>query len=291
MVAAAGHGNRRNVDGLILIWLQGGLSQVDTFDPKPQSPGTIFRPIPTRLIGVQFSELLPCTAAIAHKLCVIRSMSHEHTTHEQAIHAMLTGCEIHDGLAATSFPSLFAGASAARNRMPAYVTDPGTSYTARLGFFGAGSRRRTPNPTPIANITGIMTRADIRGDWGRRLTRARRLIEAGVRCVVVDDAGWDHHHDIASAYRRRVPRLDRAFAALIDDLDVRGLLDRTRVMLLTEFGRCGALNDTRGREASGTAFSVVLAGGGLPRGKVIGRTDATGARVTHDPITPADLFV
>ena len=89
----------------------------------------------------------------------------------------------------------------------------------------------------------------------------------------------------------QVPELDRAFSGLIQDLHTRRMLDRTLVLLLTEFGRSGTLNAAGGRDHCGSAFSVVLAGGGIRGGQVIGATDADGSRVLRDPVDPPALAV
>jgi hypothetical protein len=125
---------------------------------------------------------------------------------------------------------------------------------------------------------------------GARLLMARRLIAAGVRVVSVTYGGWDFHTDITSGTRREAPPLDKAFAALIRDLDRTGLLDSTIVMLSSEFGRTPKVNGNGGRDHWPRVFSVVLAGGGIARGKVFGASTATAAEPDTDEIGPADLF-
>jgi len=137
--------------------------------------------------------------------------------------------------------------------------------------------------------------AAIRDEYGRnaagaRLLMCRRLIAAGVRAVSVTYGGWDFHNDILPGTRRESPALDKAFAALIRDLDRTGLLDSTIVMLSSEFGRTPKVNATRGRDHWPRVFSVVLAGGGIARGKIFGSSTATAAEPDADEIGPADLF-
>ncbi len=137
--------------------------------------------------------------------------------------------------------------------------------------------------------------AAIRDEYGRnaagaRLLMCRRLIAAGVRVVSVTYGGWDFHNDILPGTRRESPALDKAFAALIRDLDRTGLLDSTIVMLSSEFGRTPKVNATRGRDHWPRVFSVVLAGGGIARGKIFGASTATAAEPDADEIGPADLF-
>ena len=118
---------------------------------------------------------------------------------------------------------------------------------------------------------------------------AGRLVAGGARYVVATSSGWDHHNNIQSALPPRVGQLDRAFAALIGDLDAQGMLDRTLVLLTTEFGRTPRINSNGGRDHWSRVFSVALAGGGIARGLAFGRSNATGAQVESDPVSPADL--
>jgi hypothetical protein len=110
---------------------------------------------------------------------------------------------------------------------------------------------------------------------GQRLLLARRLAEAGVRWTTVTFGEWDHHDDVFPKLRNQLPVFDRAFAALIRDLDERGLLATTLVLVTTEFGRTPRLNRTNGRDHWPKVFSMVLAGGGVKRGFVLGASDAT----------------
>lgn len=123
---------------------------------------------------------------------------------------------------------------------------------------------------------------------GQRLLLARRLAEAGVRWTTVTVGGWDHHDAIYRSLRRELPPLDRAFAALIEDLEARGLLDSTLVLLTTEFGRTPKLNATGGRDHWPKAFSLVMAGGGTRRGQVYGVTDATAAEPEEQALSIED---
>ena len=128
-----------------------------------------------------------------------------------------------------------------------------------------------------------------RGGAGQRLLMARRLVEHGVRYVTVSLGGWDMHQGIARGMARQFPPVDRAFAALIADLDERGLLDSTLVLLTTEFGRTPRVNPTAGRDHWPRVFSVVMAGGGVKRGHVHGRSDATASEVEEKAVGPEDL--
>jgi hypothetical protein len=128
---------------------------------------------------------------------------------------------------------------------------------------------------------------------------ARRLIERGVPFVTVNNAGWDTHDDLDLRLRAGytgakvgvglVPSLDRAVAALMDELDERGLLNETLIVVMGEFGRTPKLNTRAGRDHWPQVFSVLLAGGGVKAGQVIGASDRTGETPADRPVTPADL--
>jgi len=127
------------------------------------------------------------------------------------------------------------------------------------------------------------------GQAGQRMLLARRLVEAGVRFVSLTYGGWDHHDNIKSAMNGQMPKFDQAYAALIRDLDQRGLLDSTLVMVTTEFGRTPKINSTAGRDHYPKVFSIALAGGGIKRGNVHGASDATGGEPESDPLKVEDL--
>ena len=123
---------------------------------------------------------------------------------------------------------------------------------------------------------------------GRQLMLARRLVEAGVRLVTVmysGTDGWDNHTRIKESVGNGMPALDHAFAGLITDLDQRGLLDSTLVMVTSEFGRSPKINETAGRDHWARVYSQVLAGGGIARGQVYGSSNATAAEPDRDPVT------
>jgi uncharacterized protein (DUF1501 family) len=119
---------------------------------------------------------------------------------------------------------------------------------------------------------------------------ARRLVEGGCRFVTMENGHWDTHRENTRSLRDLlVPSLDRALATLVTDLDERGLLDATLVVVTTEFGRTPRINTMAGRDHWPNAFSIVMAGGGTRRGIIIGATDKIGAAVTDRPITPPDM--
>ena len=136
--------------------------------------------------------------------------------------------------------------------------------------------------------------AKIRDTYGRniagqRMLMARRLVESGVRVVSVTFGGWDHHTNIARSIETNATPFDQAFAALISDLDERGMLDRTMVMVSSEFGRTPKINKDAGRDHWPRVFSVAFAGGGFKRGLIYGSSDATGAEPDSNPLSVENM--
>ena len=128
-----------------------------------------------------------------------------------------------------------------------------------------------------------------RTDAGQRMLIARRMVEAGVRFVSVTYGGWDMHSGIANGIANQVPKFDQAFAALITDLEKRGMLEKTLVMVSSEFGRTPKINKDAGRDHWAKVFSVVFAGGGFKKGYVHGSSDPTGAEPSEDPLTVENM--
>lgn len=124
---------------------------------------------------------------------------------------------------------------------------------------------------------------------GMRMLLARRLVEAGVRFVSLNYGEWDHHSGIKTAFELNMPAFDKAFSALIRDLDDRGLLDSTLVWVVSEMGRTPKINQVAGRDHWSRVFSLAMAGGGLKRGAFYGDADATSSEVAHDGVPLADL--
>jgi uncharacterized protein (DUF1501 family) len=129
-----------------------------------------------------------------------------------------------------------------------------------------------------------------RNTLGQSCLMARRLVEAGVRCVTIDHSNWDTHNDnFATLKRQLLPALDAALSTLLVDLTQRGLLDSTLVVVTGEFGRTPRINKDAGRDHWGPAFTVALAGGGIQGGRVLGKSDARAERPASDPYGPEDL--
>jgi hypothetical protein len=136
-----------------------------------------------------------------------------------------------------------------------------------------------------------------RDSLGEKALLARRLVEAGVTFVLVSGAWgyFDHHGDhvrwggIEKGLRPLLPRVDQVLATLIGDLEARGLLDATLIVMMGEFGRAPVINQEAGREHWTNVMSLVLAGGGLRHGQVIGATDRRGHSIVDRKVTPQDL--
>jgi uncharacterized protein (DUF1501 family) len=345
---------------VIYIFLQGGMSHFETFDPKPNAPieyrGQLGA-IGTNT-GDQFGGLMRQTATVADKLSVIRSMTHTEAAHERGTHNMLTGYAPSPVITFPSIGSVVAHELGPRNNLPPYCCVPtagdpylGTGYlSSAYGPFALGgepndgnfqvrdlslpggvdetrmARRRSLREAVDAHfaklersdgldamdafyqrayslISSAPARAafDIRGEpdgvrneygrtpIGQRLLMARRLVEAGVRLVTVMDGGWDHHIGIHGAMNGMLPPLDQAFATLIRDLDRRGLLKTTLVVMTTEFGRTPRLNKDGGRDHWPKVFSIVMAGGGIVGGRVLGSSDSLGTEPANKPVRPSDM--
>jgi hypothetical protein len=138
-----------------------------------------------------------------------------------------------------------------------------------------------------------------RHQWGQSALLGRRLVEAGVRFVTLTFSGWDYHSSLERGMKSVLPILDAAVGSLIDDLDERGLLDSTMVLVMGEFGRTPRMNTTGvpgsdpipGRDHWGNVMSVLAAGGGFARGRVVGSSNSRGEVPKDRPVLPQDLLV
>jgi hypothetical protein len=139
-----------------------------------------------------------------------------------------------------------------------------------------------------------------RTSWGQSTLLARRLVEAGSTFVTVHFGGWDHHWDLQKGYENYLPQVDAAVSGLFTDLDERGLLETTLVVLCGEFSRTPKMNDggnggaprsmgTPGRDHWGNSMFCLMGGGGLKSGVVVGSTDRLGTRPHTRPLTPANV--
>jgi Protein of unknown function (DUF1501) len=133
-----------------------------------------------------------------------------------------------------------------------------------------------------------------RSDGGPKLMEhfliARRLIEAGTRCVTLAFSRWDHHGDVFGACRQDMPMLDQGLSALIDDIHGRGLADDVSVVVWGEFGRTPKINKNAGRDHWPAVSCGLLFGGGMRTGQVIGSTDRLGAEPKNRPVHFQEVF-
>jgi uncharacterized protein (DUF1501 family) len=139
-----------------------------------------------------------------------------------------------------------------------------------------------------------------RNSFGQSTLLARRLVEAGATFVTAHSGGWDHHWDLQSGMERFLPMVDSAVSALFEDLETRGLLDKTLVVLCGEFSRTPRMNDggnggppgsmgTPGRDHWGNSMFCVLGGGGVRGGQIVGSTNHLGERPHTRPLTPCNI--
>jgi len=146
----------------------------------------------------------------------------------------------------------------------------------------------------LAQETDDMRERYGRNTFGQSCLAARRLVERGVPYITINYKGWDTHKQHFQIMRQRLPQFDKGFAALLQDLSERGLLDSTIVWWGGEFGRTPRVQWEApwngGRGHWGSAFSTVLAGGGFKGGRVVGASDARGEEVKDHPVSPANVI-
>lgn len=296
---------------VILLWMDGGPPQHETFDPKPNAASEVrgaFGAIPTNVAGVRIGELMPRMAKQMDKVALVRTLSHTEITHEGAAYLLLTGRRPDPGLVPPSIGSVTAKVLGSRGPLPPYVAVPD-------GGFGFGHGRGGCLGTAFAPLSAcghpygdtlhspeIKVAFDLDQEperlrdaygctaIGQSCLLARRLVEAGARFVTVSHGGWDTHSDHFEACRRElIPPMDQAFAALLSDLHDRGLLATTLVVWMGEFGRSPQINTLAGRDHWPWSGCAVFAGAGVRGGQVIGQTDALGAYPKERPVSPADV--
>lgn len=156
-----------------------------------------------------------------------------------------------------------------------------SSQKAREAFSLKGETEKTKELYGMIGNTGPLA---FRATAGARFLIARRLAEAGARFVSVTFGAWDTHAYHYTGIEAQMPDLDRAYAGLIRDLDERGLLDSTLVIVNSEFGRTPKVNAGGGRDHWPRVFSILMAGGGIKRGQVYGASDALAAEPTKTPL-------
>ncbi len=367
--AATHSASRAKARSCILVWLDGGPTHYETFDPKPSAPSEIrgeFFPIDTAVSGVQFSEHMTRLAAMADQLAIIRSIRHDQGNHGAGNHYMMTGAPpripVGCGAFVSFHPSLGSVTAHQRghqNGLPAYFSLPSMTRSGGPNFLGAQYAPfvvpNDPNSSSfrvrdvalpkdleqlrfdnrrdlraqVDQLPRFRDRAagdpvlaldqyyqqgydlissstaqaafDIhqedaavrdrygRNSFGQRALLARRLVEAGVPFITLNEGGWDHHRDLFNTCKKRLPDVDQTIATLITDLQERGLLDETLVVVLGEFGRTPKINKDAGRDHWSNAMSVLMAGAGTPGGTIVGATDAHGYSAVDRVVSPENF--
>ncbi len=352
----------------VMIWLGGGMAQIDTFDPKKlgdakaKRAGSYYPAIDTAVAGVQVCEHLPKLAGIMDHLTVLRTVHHDVVDeHAAATNRMHTG---RPTSGTVQYPSL--GSIVAHQRGPASAGVPGyvligyPNLTRGPGFLGqqagfvyltdakagpAGlarpqeiTRQRQSRREQLLNLVRESAaqrlgddrlfqdydaavaeslrlagpdfmrvfnleeepdalRNDYGSDFGERCLLARRLCQAGVRFVEVshnmnfrNGTGWDTHNDGQLKQHLLIRELDRAMSALIRDLETRHMLEKTLIIVNTEFGRPAQFDSGGGRGHYSKCFSVVLAGGGLRHQGAYGVSDDLAMNAVENPVSIPDFF-
>jgi hypothetical protein len=363
-----GSGQKPGGKSIIVFWTDGGLSQQDTYDPKPNAPSEYrgsYSTIATQVPGIRVSHGLPFQARVMNHIAIVRSVHHENGIHAPSSHWMQTGyfgpTLARNAPQKPSFGSVISRALGSRQPpMPAYVTIP---KSEAFGYQGAVYLGKAHNPFEVgadpnaadfgvANLSlpkglthrnvndrrallrsfdtlrrdidesGAMEGLDVfkaqaiemvagdrmreafdigaedpklrdrygRHRYGQSALLARRLIEAGARCVNVNTGNWDHHNDIDKGLDQHLPPLDQAIGVLIEDLIDRGMLDNVLIYCVGEFGRTPRINGDAGRDHWADCFSVMLAGGGVRGGTVVGASEKWGGAVFERPVSPLDML-
>ena len=346
----------------ILLWLCGGPSQFETWDPKPgRMTGGPFGSIPTTLPGVHFSSLMPQCATIADRLAVVRNMKTSQREHFQAISLLNRGDGPRPPFTRPTLGSVLAQQLGHLDSpIPSFILlDPcpegnefkGFKAGNWAGWLGAqygpvrlGGDYKIPNVNRVADVTsedheerealrrfltrkfandqssaaassqnaafervkGLMSCDHLfdlervpkndrerygAGAFGQHALLARHLVENGAPFVMVANGmPWDCHVFQHENYQLLVPELDNVIYQLITDLEVRGLLDDTLVVMMGEFGRTPWLNASRGRDHYPDAWSLAMAGCGIQKGVVVGATDRDGIDVEGESFDEKNLF-
>jgi uncharacterized protein (DUF1501 family) len=346
---------RKERKQVLFVWLDGGISQLESWDPKPNTTfGGPFRAIPTSVPGIHISELLPETAKLMHHLAIVRSVCTQDNSHSAGVDRIQRGDPKNRGVV---YPYL--GSAMAKllgpgdSGLPPYVwvkpMNGGFIYKD-AGFLGPkygalalgdgkppenllrpaeistaddeernelrklADKRYSANrnaDTAEANSYAFEMAAQLQKrvelfdltklpkkdqdrygshDLGRHLLLARRLLEEGVTFVKVTSYGWDTHGDNFNGHSSLVPKFDKPFAAMIQDLADRKMLDNVLVIAMSEFGRTPRINGHLGRDHWPEAWSVCMGGRGIKKGVVAGQTNALGTEVTTEPHDIGHLF-
>jgi hypothetical protein len=338
----------------ILLWMQGGPSQFETFSPKPGHPnGGETKAIDTSVSGIQISENFPHLAKVVNEAAIIRSMTSKEGSHPRATYLLHTGYLPTASVKFPAFGSLIAQQIAhAELQLPAFVriggggrdgsgggllgvefdpfvmpvagklptnTAPATAvprYTRRLDLLGrleadyaaSGAKEEVAEHQKLYQkasrmiLSSQMSAFDLdhepagvreaygSSQFGLGCLLARRLVETGIPSIEIVLNGWDTHAENFPRTKELAEQVDQPLAALLTDLKQRGMLDKTLVVWMGEFGRTPKINPRAGRDHYPRAFNVLLAGGGIRGGQVIGKTDEGGSEVVDRPVSVPDLF-
>jgi len=345
----------KNSKQVLFVWLDGGLSQLESWDPKPNTPfGGPFRAIQTSVPGIHVSELLPKTAKLMHHLAIDRGVCTQDNSHSAGVERIQRGDPKNRGVVYPYFGSavsylLGPGSSGLPPYMWIKPMSGGFVYRdagflgPKYGALALGDGKppenlfRPPTLTEESDIERNELRAlvdqqyaarrrkeyteansyvfemaaqlqkrkelfdektfsakDIERygnhDLGRHMLLGRRMLEAGVRFVKVNSYGWDSHGDCFNGQGNLIPQFDRPFAALIEDLHERKMLDNVLVVAMSEFGRTPRINGHHGRDHWPEAWSVVMGGTGIKKGAVVGKTNDKGTYVASDEHDVGHLF-
>ena len=351
LIAYAGSSHAPTAEHVILFWNGGGMSHVDTWDPKPGRPvqGDL-EPINTTVPGIQISEIFPQVAQQMEHAALIRSIAGTQGDHGRATYNLQTSYLPGPNLRHPGFGSVVAHELDQKGDLPTYVSISGQA--PRAGYLGQkceayyvsapgdkdpylafpegiaevrGNRRlevlekynkkfASKNDDPRLSATQTSIDDAVRlmrspaleafelqkvpsetleryGDtaFGRGALLARRLVENGVRFVQVNRGGFDTHSNNFPAMQAHGDVMDPALASLIQDLKDRGMLDKTLIMMVSEFGRTPRINDNAGRDHWAAVFSCFMAGGGIKGGQGIGSSDEDAMRPQDRPVEVADL--
>lgn len=338
---------------VVVFWLGGGVSQLETWDPKPGTDtGGPFLPIETSAPGVQISELLPYTARQMHNLALIRGINTKEGNHGKGAYIMQTGHRQTPGFEFPYLGSAFSSLlTAPGNPLPGYISVGGGANAKEASFLGprnapigvtatgsgpknlalpgdltdlADQRRRNLRSrissrfgtgrrkaeTEVYNSSydqaaALLARREIfdfsripeddvarygTHDFARHCLMARSLVEAGVTFVKVQHRNYDTHSENFNFHLEQLGEFDRPFATFMEDLEVRGMLEHTLVIVMCEFGRTPRINSKMGRDHWGNAWSIALGGCGIKGGAVAGKTNANGTRVIDQEVNGGHLF-
>ena len=341
---------RKQGMSMILLWMSGGPSQLETFDPKPKTEnGGPTEAIETSVSGIRIAKGWENVAKQMQDIALIRSMNNKEGQHQRATYQLHTGYVPSGSVRYPHFGSAIAKElKIADHDLPAVVS---VGPTENAGFLGVdfepfvvqapgnlpqnvsvpGGNDRLKRrlglldrldddfashggATVVANhkqLYGKSSRLVLSPDvqafdlskepinlvekygntqFGKGCLLARRLVESGVTFVEVRSNGWDTHQENFTNVANKAKEVDPAMAALISDLKQRGMLDKTLVVWMGEFGRTPKINPRNGRDHYPRVFSAAVAGAGVRGGQVIGESAADGMSVKADPVSVPDLL-